>query len=76
MVETDSSGEGRAWSRGDGVVLLRDWLHLPKGTTGTVLNFMPMSTRDASIVLVEWAVSNHGWKWVHVEDDLVARIAD
>ena len=76
MVETDSNGEGRTWSRGDQVVLLRDWLHLPKGTTGTVLNFMSMSMRGASIVLVEWAVDKGGWRWVSIEDDLVARVTD
>jgi hypothetical protein len=76
MAEAQGNGEGRAWCRGDRVVLLRDWLHLPKGTTGTVLNFMSMSMRDASIVLVEWAVDKRGWRWVSIEDDLVARVTD
>ena len=71
MVETDSSGEGRTWNRGDQVMLLRDWLGVKRTTIGTVVNLMEKRMSEGAILLVEW---NSGGRWMSVEDDLVERL--
>lgn len=71
MVETDSGGEGRTWERGDGVMLLRDWLGVKRTTIGTVVNLMEKRMSEGAILLVEW---NSGGRWMSVEDDLVERL--
>ena len=71
MVETDSSGEGRTWNRGDQVMLLRDWLGVKRTTIGTVVNLMEKRMSEGAILLVEW---NSGGRWMSVEDDLIERL--
>jgi len=60
-----------SWERGDGVILLRDWLGARKGTIGTVINLMEKQQSQGSILLIEW---NTGGSWMSVEDDLVERL--
>jgi hypothetical protein len=71
MVETTGSGEGRTWQRGDGVILLRDWLGARKGEVGIVINLMEKRQSSGTILLVEW---NAGGPWMSVEDDLVEQL--
>jgi len=71
MVETTGIGKGRTWQRGDGVILLRDWLGVRKGTVGTVLNLMEKTMSQGSILLIEW---NTGGGWMSIEDDLVEQL--
>jgi len=65
------SVEGGAWYQGDGVILLRDWLGVRKGTIGTVLNLLEKRQSSGTILLVEW---NTGGGWMSIEDDLVERL--
>lgn len=59
------------WERGDGVILLRDWLGVRKGSVGTVINLMEKTMSEGSILLIEW---NVGGGWMSIEDDLVERL--
>jgi hypothetical protein len=65
------SVEGGAWCRGDGVILLRDWLGVRRGAVGTVLNLLEKKQSPGTILLVEW---NTGGGWMSIEDDLVERL--
>ncbi len=71
MVETTGIGKGRTWQRGDGVILLRDWFGVRKGTVGTVLNLLEKSQGPGTILLIEW---NTGGGWMSIEDDLVEQL--
>jgi hypothetical protein len=73
MVETDSSGEGRTWQRGDSVVLLRRWFGRAPGAQGTVIEWIPKQLSHGSILYIEWQDDESRQS---LEDDLVARIAD
>lgn len=70
MADTGSV-DGGAWSRGDSVILLRDWLGTRKGTIGTVLNLLEKKQGPGTILLIEW---NTGGSWMSVEDDMVERL--
>jgi hypothetical protein len=59
------------WQRGDGVILLRDWFGVRKGTTGTVINLMEKRQSRGSILLIEWIT---GGGRMSLEDDLVERL--
>ena len=65
------SVEGGAWCQGDGVILLRDWLGVRKGTIGTVLNLLEKRQSSGTILLVEWST---GGGWMSIEDDLAERL--
>ena len=68
---TEAAEEVMSWERGDGVMILRDWLGVRKGTIGTVINLMEKRQSQGSILLVEW---NTGGGWMSIEDDLVERL--
>ena len=71
MVSATGDGEGRAWERGDQVMLLRDWLGVRRSTIGTVLNLLEKRQSSGTILLVEWST---GGGWMSIEDDLVERL--
>ena len=73
MVEADRDGEGRAWSRGDQVVLLCRWFGRSPGTHGTVIDFIPKQLSHGNILYIEWQDDESRQS---LEDDLVARVAD
>ncbi len=73
MVDTDSSGEGRTWRRGDEVVLLRRWFDRAPGARGTVIEFIQKGLSYGNILYIEWHDDESRQS---LEDDLVARIAD
>lgn len=68
---TTPAEEEMSWERGDGVILLRDWLGVRKGSVGTVINLMDKTMSEGSILLIEW---NVGGGWMSIEDDLVERL--
>jgi hypothetical protein len=71
MMADTGTGDGGAWQRGDGVLLLRDWLGVRRGTVGTVLNLMEKRESQGTILLIEWIT---GGGWMSIEDDLVERL--
>lgn len=73
MVEADRDGEGRAWRRGDSVVLLRRWFGRAPGAQGKVIEFIPKQLSHGNILYIEWHDDESRQS---LEDDLVARIAD
>lgn len=73
MVEASSGVEGRAWRRGDGVVLLQRWFGRSPGARGTVIEFIPKQLSHGNILYIEWQDDESRQS---LEDDLVARVAD
>jgi hypothetical protein len=73
MKSGNGSTEGRAWRRGDGVVLLRRWFDRGPGVEGTVIEWIPKQLSHGNILFIEW---HDDGSRQSLEDDLVARIAD